>query len=59
MAKTVSQREKLEQKLGRLQLRSMKLASELQTRQEAIKTVREEQVSIAQKLLALESKTKD
>ncbi len=59
MAKTVSQKEKMEQRLGRLQLESMKLAGDIQIRQERLNAVRKEQTEIAQKLINLESKTKD
>lgn len=56
--KGATQKEKMEQRLGRLQLESMKLASNLQITQDRINAVRKEQAEIAQKLINMESKTK-
>ncbi len=59
MAKTVSQKEKMEQKLGRLQLESMKLSGDIQVRQERLNAVRKQQAEVAQRLIQLECKTED
>lgn len=56
--KGATQKEKMEQRLGRLQLESMKLATNIQITQDRLNAVRKDQAEIAQKLINMESKTK-
>ena len=53
------QKEMLEQNLGRLSLKRMKVASQAQAIQEQLNALNTEMADIAQKLIKLESKNED